>query len=80
MLIVTLAMFSTWAFAQKKEKIIYEYKKYEKFDFDNLAILGDKSSPGDISITPRFRNKFKNMLPYRKNFNPELRRAVENIK
>jgi hypothetical protein len=61
-------------------KIIYKYKKYQKFDFEDLVIEGETGSPGDLSIAPRYQRKFKNKLPYRKNFNAEMRRSVERIR
>ena len=61
-------------------KIIYKYKKYEKFDFEDMVIEGEIGAPGDLSITPRYQRKFKNRLPYRKNFNAEIRKAVERIR
>jgi len=64
----------------EKKKIIYRYKKYEKFDFENLVIEGETGGPGDLSIAPRFQRKFKNKLPYRKNFNAEIRKGVERVR
>lgn len=64
----------------KKNRIIYKYKKYEKFDFEDLVIEGETGSPGDISSEIRTNIKFRNRLPYRKNFNPEIRKAVERIR
>lgn len=63
-----------------QQKIIYKYKKYEKFDFEDLMIEGETGSPGDLSINPRMQMKFKNKLPYRKNFNAEIRRSVERVR
>lgn len=67
------------AFAQKK-KVKYEYKKYEKFDLGTMNIAGDNSSPGDLSISPRFRKNFRNKLPLRKNFNKEMIKAIDTVK
>jgi hypothetical protein len=80
--IVILALiFSFGAFAQEgKKKVRYEYKKYEKFDFDEIGVEGEAGSPGDISITPRARNEFRNKLPERTNFNREMKKAVEVIR
>ena len=64
----------------REGKTIYKYKKYEKFDFEDMVIEGEIGSPGDLSITPRYQRKFKNRLPYRKNFNAEIRKAVERIR
>ena len=63
-----------------KQKIIYKYKKYEKFDFDDLTVDGEVGSPGDLSIAPRYQRKFKNRLPYRKNFNPEIKMALDRVR
>ena len=64
----------------KKGKIIYKYKKYEKFDFSGIEISGGPESIGDLSITPRAQKRFKNRLPLRKNFNPELRESIETLR
>ena len=65
---------------QGQQKIIYKYKKYEKFDFDEIGIEGDTGSPGDLSVNQRYQKKFKNTLPGRYNFNPEIRKAMERIR
>jgi len=84
-LILFLLTFGTSLYAQDKggaqvPKIIYKYKKYQKFDFEDLVIEGETGSPGDLSIIPRYQRKFKNRLPYRKNFNAEIRKSVERIR
>jgi hypothetical protein len=66
--------------ASKQPKVRYEYKKFEKFDFDEIGIEGEAGSPGDISISPRVRNEFKNRLPERQNFNKEMKKAIEGIR
>lgn len=78
-LLVLLFVFSLPAFAQKKGKVIYKYKKYERFDFRTLDVGGKKGSPGDLSIDPRFRKKFKNKIPERKNFHREMQKAIDSI-
>lgn len=67
------------ATAQDKN-IRYEYKKFEKFDFDEIGVEGEAGSPGDISISPRLRNEFKNKLPERQNFNKEMKKAIDGIR
>lgn len=81
LLLLTL-FFTTTLNAQVEDgqKIRYEYKKYQKFDFEDIAIEGDTGNPGDLSIASRYQKKFKNKLPYRVNFNPEVARAVERIR
>ena len=59
---------------------VYKYKKFEKFDFEDLEIRGETGSPGELSIAPDYQRKFRNRLPYRKNFNAEIKRAVERIR
>jgi hypothetical protein len=83
--LITLFLISGLAIAQKGQagdvpKIIYKYKKYQKFDFEDLVIEGETGSPGDLSINPRYQRKFKNKLPYRKNFNAEIRKSIERIR
>lgn len=69
---------SLGVYAQKK-KVNYKYKKYEKFDFEALDIAGDKSSPGDLSISNRFQNKFKNKIPNKPNFIPEMKASMDAV-
>lgn len=88
--IIALLMSSTIFAAPKSEKggtiideknrIKYKYKKYQKFDFEDMVIEGETGSPGDLSIVPRYQTKFKNRLPYRKNFNAEIRKGIERIR
>lgn len=75
-----ILLFSVSALAQEKKTIKYEYKKYEKFDLDEIGVEGEAGSPGDISISPRLRNEFRNKLPERANFNNEMKKAVIGIR
>lgn len=79
---ILIAILTVPAFAQNKpsKSIRYEYKKFEKFDFDEIGVEGEAGSPGDLSITPRTRNEFRNKLPERTNFNKEMKKAVEVIR
>jgi hypothetical protein len=80
-ILILLIVMTLPAFAQDKGKTIrYEYKKFEKFDFDEIGVEGEAGSPGDLSITPRARNEFRNKLPERTNFNKEMKKAVEVIR
>ncbi len=78
--VVSFAQAQGTKILEGEPKIIYKYKKYQKFDFEDLVIEGETGSPGDLSIAPRYQRKFKNKLPYRKNFNAEMRKSVERIR
>ena len=65
---------------QEKDNVRFQYKKFEKFDFEDLVIEGETSSPSDLSIKPNYNKKFKNLLPYRKNFNSEIKKSIERIR
>jgi hypothetical protein len=68
-------------FAQEKGgKVTYKYKKFEKFDFEAMDVGGELGAPGDLSIAPRYQKKFDNSLPYRKNFNDQIRNSIERIR
>jgi hypothetical protein len=60
-------------------KVVYKYKQYEKFDFDELSVSGEGGAPGDLSVTPRYTKEFTNKLPLRENFIPEIRRSLERV-
>lgn len=75
-----LLLLMTSAVQAQEKKVRYEYKKYEKFDFEEIGVEGEAGSPGDISISPRLRNEFKNKLPERTNFNREMKKAIDGIR
>lgn len=62
------------------KKIIYTYKQYEKFDFDDLNIEGDTGAPSDISISPIHDKRYANRLPYRKSFTVEIKKGIERVR
>ena len=62
------------------KKVIYTYKQYEKFDFDDLNIEGDSGSPNDLSISPIHEKRFTNRLPYRKSFTVEIKKGIERVR
>jgi hypothetical protein len=81
-LMTFILIFSTQAKEQQGSKVnvIYKYTKYQKFDFEDLVIEGETGSPGDLSVGSRYQKRFKNKLPYRKNFNAEIRKGIERIR
>jgi len=79
-LTITLLLSMNVMAQTKKANIRYEYKKFEKFDFDEIGVEGEAGSPGDISISPRLRKEFSNKLPERQNFNKEMKKAIDGIR
>jgi hypothetical protein len=81
MMMLLLVTQLTWAQekGKPKEKVVYKYKKYEKFDFDELSVTGEAGSPGDLSVTPRYQKRFDNKLPLKTDFNPEIRKSIERV-
>lgn len=77
-LIFLLMTIASSSFA-RKAKVKYEYKKYERFDFDALDVQGARSAPGELSIPTRLKSKYKNKLPERKNFDREMKRAIDTV-
>jgi len=83
-----LAVFSAPGYTQtqqqvqgaQEERIIYRYKEFERFDFEDIVIEGETGNPGDLSIAPRYQRRFENKLPYRKNFNAEIRKGIERVR
>ena len=72
--------FSASAQVTGKKTIKYEYKKHEKFDFESMGIEGEIDTPGEVSIDPRLKQRFKNKLPERENFNEEIVHSIDGIR
>lgn len=62
------------------KKVVYSYKQFEKFDFDDLNIEGDTGTPGDLSVSPIHEKRFTNRLPYRKSFTIEIKKGIERVR
>ncbi len=79
--LVLIFFLSFNAFAQKEsKKVNYEYKKFERFDFEEIGVEGESGAPGDISIAPAPRKNYGNRLPERKSFNKEVRKSASGIR
>lgn len=63
-----------------EEKVIYQYKKYEKFDLGNLEVKGQLIAPGDISVRERERKRFELDLYTRKDFEPFIKKDIETLR
>lgn len=62
------------------QKVIYQYKKYEKFDLGNLEVKGQLIAPGDISVRERERRRFELDLYSRKDFDSFIKKDVESLR
>lgn len=80
-LLMILFFFSVHAIAQEateevtpplvtgsQEKVIYEYKKEDYFDFEALSVKGELLTPGDLSGKAVKRVKFNSKDYIRKNY------------
>lgn len=64
----------------EEQKVIYQYKKYEKFDLGNLEVKGELIAPGDISVRERERRRFELDLFSRKDFDGFIKKDVESLR
>lgn len=77
-ILIILVTISFSALAQKK--VVFKYKKYQYFDFEDLNVEGSLKSPGDLSVRNLKSRVHRNKLPERKNFNKEMSLAVDGIR
>lgn len=63
-----------------KEKIIYKYKEYEKFDLGDLEIKGSIIAPGDLSVKERRRKIFERELFNRDNFDKKMIQEIKFLR
>jgi hypothetical protein len=61
-------------------KVIYTYKQFEKFDFDDINVEGEAGAPNDLSISPVHEKSYSNRLPYRKSFTVEIKKGIERVR
>ena len=63
-----------------EEKVIYQYKKYEKFDLGDLEVKGQLVAPGDLSVRERERRRFELDLYHRANFDEMTKHDVQTLR
>ncbi|AYF43299.1 MULTISPECIES: hypothetical protein [Halobacteriovorax] len=83
--IITTALFillSQASFGQKSvnDKVIYKYKKFEKFNLDEISVDGELGAPGEITVSSRYLRQFKNKLPSKPNFHLEMMKGLDRIR
>ena len=76
-LIILLLILSPMTALAQKQKVIYKYKQYEKFDLGDMEIKGSIIAPGDLSVKERRRKVFKRNLMEKTNFDPLI---IQDIK
>ena len=81
-ILLIIAMLTTMSvFAQKrKSRTVYKYKKYEKLYLDELSTTVGDGGLSDLTLDTGVSQKFKNALPSREHFKPEVRRSIRRIK
>ena len=78
LILIFLLIFSKNSLAE--EKVVYQYKEYERIDLGDFSIQGDIITPGDLSVKER-KNQFLNSDLYeRQNFNDHSERLGQNYK
>jgi hypothetical protein len=65
---------------ESKEKIIYKYKEYEKFDLGDLEIKGSIVAPGDLSVKERRHKTFGRKLYQRNDFDQNIIKDIKFIR
>jgi hypothetical protein len=66
-------------FAQE-EKVIYEYKKYERIDLGDLEVKGQLIAPGDLSVRERDRKRLEIPLYRRTDVNDIIRQDIKTLR
>lgn len=66
--------------ALAEEKVIYQYKKYEKFDLGDLEVKGQLIAPGDLSVRERDRRRFELDLYNRTDFDKNIKHDIQTLR
>jgi hypothetical protein len=78
LLFIIVLVYSEMSLAE--DKVVYQYKDYERIDLGDFSIQGDIITPGDLSVKER-KNQFLNSDLYeRQNFNDHSERLGQNYK
>lgn len=78
-----LILFFTLVFSfniHSKEKVIYKYKEYEKFDLGDMEIKGSVVAPGDLSVKERRRKIFHRDLYQRTDFDKLIIKEIKYLR
>lgn len=80
LILLSLTMIFVLKAGFAKEKVIYKFKKYERFDLGNLAIKGNVIAPGDLSLRERKRRIFGVKLLDRTSFDNEIVEEIDSLR
>ncbi|MBY0518787.1 MAG: hypothetical protein K2P81_17885 [Bacteriovoracaceae bacterium] len=75
--LLILMTFSAYA---EEPKVIYQYKKYEKFDLGDLEVKGQLIAPGDLSVRERERRRFELDLYNRADFDSNIKHDINTLR
>ena len=75
-----LFVFAISLSAYSEENVIYQYKKYEKFDLGDLEVKGQLVAPGDLSVRERDRRRFELDLYNRADFDPMIKHDIKTLR
>ena len=78
--LLILFIFTISLGARAEENIIYQYKKYEKFDLGDLEVKGQLVAPGDLSVRERDRRRFELDLYNRLDFDPMIKHDIKTLR
>ncbi len=78
--LLILFVFSISLGAIAEENVIYQYKKYEKFDLGDLEVKGQLVAPGDLSVRERDRRRFELDLYNRADFDPMIKHDIKTLR
>ena len=79
-ILILSLVFISEAHSEAKDKTIYQYKKYEKFDLGNLEVKGELVAPGDISVRERERKRFEMQLESRRDFERFIEKDIQSLR
>ncbi len=75
-----ILLFLPFLIAAEEGTVIYEYKKYEKFDLGDLEVKGQLIAPGDISVRERERKTFEMKLYNRTQVNDFIQYDIKSLR
>lgn len=78
--VLSLIIFLMSFGAAAEEKVIYQYKKYEKFDLGDLEVKGQLIAPGDLSVRERDRRRFELDLYNRTDFDAHIKHDITTLR